>query len=196
MAYSQDERFFRQVFTGELNKSSVDFKDNHKWVVETPNYQVDLDGDKVTEGIKVVKADGEDWIEIHGKLGNPFFKGKLNPKGINSSLFKINLIKLSDKTKVLVLNFYEGFTDYLQFNGSARVYLLSFDDNDLKNVKFQMGPSIWIEREKVGEQYFRREYKVFSDDFNKDGIKEIEISFNKIHKVLFYKGEGRWFLPN
>lgn len=194
-AQAQDERYFRQLLTGELAPSTQKKEKTYKWEVETPLYQIDLDGDGKPEGIKVQKKDGEDWLELHGALGTPFWRGKLHGKGVGSSLFKIHLVSLAPKIKTLILHFYEGKTDYKEFNGSARVYLVVFEDNKLDKIFYQIGPSFWIEREKMSDQYFKREYKVIAEDFNGDGIKEIAVKFKKISKVLMYLGNGNWKLP-
>lgn len=195
VVFAQDERYFRQLFTGELATSTQKKDKSYKWESETPLYQIDLDGDRNPEGIRVQKKDGEDWIELHGKLGKPFWRGKLQAKGIESSLFKIHLVSLAPKIKTLVLHFYEGKTDYKEFNGTARVYLIVFEDNKLDKIFYQTGPSFWIEREKMSDQYFKREYKVIVQDFNLDGIKEISVKFKNLAKVLMYLGNGRWQLP-
>lgn len=193
--FAQDERYFRQLFTGELATSTQKKEKSYKWESETPLYQIDLDGDSDPEGIKVQKKDGEDWLELHGKLGKPFWRGKLQAKGAASSLFKIHLLSLAPKIKTLILHFYEGKTDYKEFNGTARIYLLVFEDNKLDKIFYQMGPSFWMEREKMSDQYFKREYKVIAQDFNGDGIKEISVKFKNISRVLMYLGNGRWQLP-
>lgn len=195
VAQAQDERYFRHLFTGELAPSEHHKDKTYKWEVETPLYQIDLDGDGAAEGIKIQKKDGEDWIELHGKTGKPFWRGKLQAKGTESYLFKIHLVSLATKIKALILHFYEGKTDYKEFNGSARIYLIVFEDNKLDKLFYQIGPSFWIEREKMSDQYFKREYKVTAEDFNNDGIKEIAVKYKNSSKVLMYLGNGVWKLP-
>lgn len=194
-ALAQDERFYRQIFTGELGKNSQDSKKGYKWEVKSPQYQLDLDSDGLSEGIQLQKRDGEDWIVFSGKKGEGFFSAKLQAKGRESSLFRINLVTLNPDVKVLVLSFYEGFTHYLQFNGTARMYLISFEHNDLSTMQLAEGPTFWIEREKVDEQYFKRAYSIEILDLNSDKSKEIIVGFNAIKRVLTYAGNGRFISP-
>jgi hypothetical protein len=188
---AQDERYFRKLFTGELTESGPKEK-LYKWQVSTPLYKLDLNGDKKDESIVVSKKDGEDWIELFDHLGTNFFSGKLQAKGDDSSLFKIQLITLSEKTKVLVLHYYEGITKYKEFNGSGKIYLITFEDNKFDSIQMTEGLSFWIERALINERYFKREYYVEALDLNLDGTKEIRVRFNSIKRVLFYKGKGNW----
>ena len=192
---AQDERYFRQIFTGELGNKAQLLKKDYKWEVSTPAYKIDLDGDGEAEGITVSKKDGENWIELSGKLGKPFYRNQIPALRVDSSLFKINFISLSPTVKVLLLNFYEGYTNYLQFNGTARLFLLSFENNKLDKISFSTGPSFWIEREKIVDQYFKRLYKVDVLDLNHDSVKEITVSFNRINRTLAYMGDGRFIMP-
>lgn len=192
---AQDERFFRQIFTGELGKERKTPRTDYKWQVSTPAYKLDLDGDGVVEGITVSKRDGEDWIELSGKLGTPFYTVKIPAKGNESSLFRLNLVTLSPTVKVLLLSFYQGWTHYLQFNGTARLFLLSFEDNKLDAISFSVGPSFWLEREKVNNQYFKRLYSIDVLDLNKDNSKDIIVSFNSIKRVMSYMGKGQFLMP-
>jgi hypothetical protein len=192
---AQDERYFRQIFTGELGNKAQLIKRDYKWEVSTPAYKLDLDGDGEAEGITISKKDGENWIELSGKLGKPFFRNLIPAIGIDSSLFKINFVTLSPTVKVLLLHFYEGYTNYLQFNGTARVFLLSFENNKLDKISVTTGPSFWIEREKIVDQYFKRLYKIDVIDLNNDSLKEITVSFNRINRTLTYMGNGRFIMP-
>ncbi|MFZ4712357.1 MAG: hypothetical protein ACOYL6_01480 [Bacteriovoracaceae bacterium] len=193
--WAQDERFFRQIFTGELGKEQAKLRKDYKWVAESPEHKLDLDGDGVAESLKVLKRDGENWLELSGKLGQPFYSVKIEAKGKDSSLFRINLVSLSSTVKVLLLSFYEGFTHYKQFNGTARLFLLSFEDNKLEQISFSTGPSFWLEREKVSDQYFKRLYSIDVNDLNGDKTKEIIVSFNRSNRALAYRGKGQFSMP-
>ena len=96
---AQDERYFRQIFTGELGNKAQLLKKDYKWEVSTPAYKLDLDGDGEEEGITISKKDAENWIELSGKLGKPFYRNLIPALGVDSSLFKINFLKFHQNLK-------------------------------------------------------------------------------------------------
>ncbi len=106
-ALSQDERFFRKIFTNELN---LGLSETHspKIEVSTPEYLVDITRDGQMERIVALKRDGLDYIQIKDHFGRVKFDRKLPAKGVDSKLFKIQLKTISPTVDVLLLHYYEG----------------------------------------------------------------------------------------
>lgn len=190
-AQAQDERFYRKIFTGELFEEKVQ-ELPYKIRVKSKIYKIDLNRDGVPEGIITENRDGIDYLRIVTNFGIELFKYKLHTKGLDSKLFKIQLKTLSSDVDALVLHYYEGLTDYTEFEASARVYFVTIEKRDLSQIKAFKGPHFFHEKEKMKNQYWNRNYTVNVIDYNSDGIKEIGVSFNRINRIYFYLGKGKW----
>lgn len=191
---AQDERFMRKLFSGELHNSSVrpDLKE-YKIRTVSPFYAIDLNEDGLDEHVIVEKKDGEDWIHIYGVTKLRIKSFQLEPAGVDSKLYRISLRKISSKTKVLLLHFYEGYNKYLGFYGSVRLYFVTIDFNNLRTLSIFKGPSIWEEGMDFRKRYHRRNLKYSLYDFNGDGIREIVVKHHLISRVYFYTDfYGKW----
>ena len=63
--FGQDEKFFRKLFTGELQRVDEKKVEKHyAYNLHTPEYMIDLNQDKVDESIVYLKRDSEDWIDV------------------------------------------------------------------------------------------------------------------------------------
>lgn len=190
--FAQDERFYRGIFFGtEENKPQADFK----YEVRSPDYMIDLDRDGVVDSFQTVKKDGVDYIRIRDANGMTRFEANLDAKGKNSLIFKAQLKRISSQADALILHYYEGDTLDAVFEGSARLYILTIRDRDLRKIHITKGPYFWTERESASDhyhKYWNRRYTVNTLDYNHDGINEISISFNKIHRIMRYEGFGNW----
>lgn len=191
-ARGQDERFFRRLVTGELAKEAQKVEDPPKYVFSGPTYRVDLNGDGKEEGLQVVKRDLMDWLDILSDEGKVLFKAKLLPVGVNARIDRIRLVDLSPKLRVLVIEYYEGKTEGLQLEATARLWILSFENKDLSKIKLTMGPGYWHEFEKQREQYGRRIYSLSIRDIDGDGIKDIMVAYNHMMQIYRYAGNGVW----
>jgi len=197
VARAQDERYFRQIYSGDLVKK-FDFTDEKKYLAKLhgPYYELDLNGDKVNEEILFIKKDGEDWVEIYGKdtkgERTKLLSLQLINEGINSELFRMEFKSVSPTTKVIILHYFEGFTNYTEIHSSARIYWVTIENNDLKTLKSFAGPSIFEELKNIKGHYHLRNYRVYLQDFNNDGYKEIVIKSNMNSKVFYYVGKGKW----
>ena len=138
------------------------------------------------------KRDGADWIEIRGGNKAHLFEAKLFAMGSESSLYKIKLVSLSRKVRALILFLDEGFSAGKEFESTGRIFVISYEDNDLSTMKIAQGPHMFHEKESVRDMYYRRDYQVNVVDFNKDGIKEISVQFNHIQRIMQYLGKGEW----
>lgn len=192
--WAQDERYYRQILSGELPKSSVDVKEDpiqHLSLMGS-RYLVDLNGDGNDEILQPQKRDGVDFLEIRDASERKIFEAKLFVMGAESHLFKIKLVSLSPKVKTLILFMDEGFTQGRKFESSGRIFLIAFENNDLATMKFAQGPHFYHEKAGQREQYWTRDYMVNIVDMNNDGVKEIAVQYNHIQRILIYKGFGEW----
>lgn len=193
-SWAQDERFYRQIISGELPRQG-EIKTElpiHQFNVLGTNYRIDLNSDGFEETIEPQKRDGVDWIEIRNSIGNKVFESKLFATGGESTLYKIKMVHLSSTVRTLILFMDEGSTRGKRFESTARIFLVSYENNDLSTMKISDGPHFFQEKEKQREQYFRRDYSVNVYDVNKDGIRDIAVEFNHIQRIMQYKGNGEW----
>ena len=195
-AMPQDERYFRQIFSGELVAPTLIPDDKkYSYFIHTPYYDLDLNGDGIPEQIVFVKKDSEDWIEIfENKLGikTKIFSYRFETKGYDSGLYRIELKKLSVNTSVLLMYYHEGVSRYTEMQATSRIYVLSIDNKDLKTLKAFKGPSFFEEHKSLKEQYIRRDYQVYLEDFNNNGTKELVVKHHLTSQVFFYEGAGKW----
>jgi len=192
---AQDERYYRQMLSGSLpdfNADKVRPKEKVHYLFESPAYRIDLNNDGIEEYIQSAKRDGVDWIQIIDFSGRKVFESKLFAMGAESSLYKIRLMQISPDVRVLILFLDEGKTQSVRFESTARIFVLSYEKNDLSSLKLSQGPHFYHEREAQREQYGRRHYDVNIVDFDGDGIKEISIQYNHIQRMMKYKGRGEW----
>jgi hypothetical protein len=192
--WGQDERYYRQILSGKLPEV---FKTSKETLIQSinvvgPSYKVDLNSDGIEETIQPQKRDGVDWIEIRDTSERKIFEGALFAMGAESVLYKIKLVHLSPTVRALILFLDEGHTQGKRFESTARLYLLSYENNDLSTLKLTQGPHFFHEREAQRDQYYRRDFSVNVVDMNKDGTREVSIQFNRIQRIMQYLGNGLW----
>ena len=153
---------------------------------------IDLNRDGVEEAIQTVKKDGIDFIRVSNTKGIKIFERKLETKGLKSSIYKISFRKIRSNVDTLIIHFFEGYTQRPYFKGTARLYFLTIEDKDFKNMYFKQGPLFWAEVEKPHLSYWNRRYTFNTVDFNKDGTRELLVSFNRINYLYYYIREGIW----
>ncbi|MCY4523561.1 MAG: hypothetical protein OXB84_02355, partial [Halobacteriovoraceae bacterium] len=151
-----------------------------------------LNKDGINEGLMVDMKGGEIWFNIYNTTGKKIKEFELQVKGPGARVYKINKRRISSNTDILILHFYEGYNDYLQFRGSARLYFITWDNNDFNTFSLYKGPVIFDEFEDVRGHYYRRNFDVSLIDFNNDGIKEILAKYHLISKVYQYQQKGKW----
>ncbi len=190
----QDERYYRQILNGELPKLSqtIDEGPDEKFNVEGASYFIDLNSDGIEEMIRPLKRDGVDWIEIKDSSQRSLFLGKLLAMGGGSFIYKIKLAHLSPKVRVLIVYLDEGSSSGKKFESTARIFLLSYENNDLSTLSLVQGPHHFHEKQGQREQYWRRDYAVEVRDLNNDGVRDVIVSFDHIQRVMVYKGYGEW----
>jgi hypothetical protein len=191
-AFSQDERYFRELFSGELTQEKRKVQKTYKWMANSPIYEIDLGSNKYPESLVIEKKDGEDWIHIHDDKKNRIFSFHFDVNGKDSLVYRISKKRISNITDLLIIYYYEGNTDYRNFSGSVRLYFLTVDNRDLSTISVHKGPVYWDEREVPGGKYSQKKFGVELIDFNHDGIMEIAIGAKYLSRVYFYKSKGKW----
>jgi hypothetical protein len=191
---AQDERYFRQIFSGDLPKIGEKSLPLNEplMTVRGSGYRVDLNGDGLEEIIEPQKRDGVDWIEIKNSSHHKIFEAKLFAMGGASVLYKIRLVDLSPRVRALILFLDEGVTKGKRFESTARFYVISFEDNNLTKMTLAQGPHFFHEKEGQRDMYWRRDYNVNIYDIDNDGLKEIAVQYNRIQRIMKYKGLGEW----
>ena len=191
---AQDEKFIRQVLSKNHQDQvlSPEKEKKYRWMVNSGAINIDLDNDGFYEKIYESKKDGEDWFNILDSNGKKIFEKKLQAKGYKSTLYKVHLVSLSKAHKALILYYYQGHSSFINFHGSAQLYFVTWDNNNLQTLSMDTGPSYFDEVELPGKHYHNRQFKVNVFDYNDDGIKEVSVHFSKISRVYFYLGSGHW----
>jgi hypothetical protein len=190
---AQDERFFRKLISGEfVHETEVKDVKKYSYILHSPEYLIDLNGDGKKESIVYFKRDSEDWIDIYDSDKKRIFKYKFEAKGSNAALYRVTKKKLDSNTDLLVLYYFEGETKYTSTDTSARIYLLTIDNQDFSKISVLKGPSIFEEFKSLKSHYHLKNYQVGIVDLNGDGKKEVEIKFRDISSVLIYEGNGKW----
>ncbi len=192
--FSQDERYYRHILSGESLKTNVDIKDSMipPFNVKGAIYKVDLNSDGIEEVIQPQKRDGVDYLDIRNSSGGVIFEARLLSTGAESYLYKVKMVHLSFTARALILFLDEGFTKGQKFESTAKIYLLSYDNNDLGTLKLTEGAHFFHEKEAQRDQYWRRDYQVNVFDMDKDGTREVTVQYNHIQRIFRYRGKGNW----
>ena len=189
---AQDERYLRQVLSGELNKEVEIHAKKYSYTIHSPFYALDLNDKGKPEFLVFVKKDSEDWIEILDENKLKIYSYKFETKGFDSELYRVDFKTLGPRTKILLLYYYEGASRYLDFQGTSRIYALTIDDQDLSTLSALKGTSFFEEKKDLKGHYHKRNYQVLLVDLNNDSVKELIVKFRRIDDVFIYKGQGKW----
>lgn len=187
----QDERYYRKIYSNELTQKTEEIQ-KYKVIVKSPSYRLDLNRDGFEEVIKTEKRDGKDFFVIRDHFGRTLIDKQLSAIGSGGVVYRVQFKTISANTDALILHYYEGAIDATNFMAQARLYFLTISNRSLKKIHFFKGPHFFNETEKFPDKYSVKRLSVNTIDYNKDGIKEISVSFNKIHRVFFYVAEGIW----
>lgn len=193
-AFAQDERYYRQILTGELPKLNLEVGETAttQFNVMGAQYRIDLNDDGIEEIIRPQKRDGVDWIEIRNYSESKLFEAKLLAMGAGSTIYKLKLVRISKTVKALIVFLDEGITAGKRFESTGRFYVISFENNNLLNMSITEGPHFFHEKEGQREQYWRRDYSVNIHDVDGDGSREITVQYNSIQRIMKYLGRGEW----
>jgi hypothetical protein len=192
-ANAQDERYFRDIFTGEMllreKKSEVP---KLYYQAFTPRYIFDLNNDNTKEKFFYETRDAEHIFYIENEKNELVFKAKFESVGKGAHLYRVGVYHINSKTSVLLLYFFEGSIDYINFKSTSRLYFLTIEDNDLSKINLRRGPIIWEEYQNTKGHYRQRPYEISLIDYNHDGTREIAIKSHLINRVYLYRGGGIW----
>ncbi len=189
----QDERTFRELLTHKINEDKErSRKEEYVFKARGHRYYLDLNGDDRPESFFVSKKDGGDWLEIFDDKGIKIYDFKFDTIGSWSRVFKVQMRKISNDSKLLMLYFYEGITRYTDFQGTARVYFLSWDKNKLNTLSMFKGPYVWDEKRTFRSHYHQRKFEVSMFDFDEDFEREVAVRYGTITRVYKYLGKGKW----
>ena len=193
-SFAQDERYYRQILNGELPKLGQEIRESqeHQFNVKGASYSIDLNDDGIEEVVQPQKRDGVDWIEIKDSSQRKIFDSKLLAMGGESVIYKAKFARLSPTVKVLMLFLDEGKTSGRRFESTARIFLITFENNDLATMQITSGPHHFHEKEGQRDQYWLRDYSVEVRDIDKNGVRDIVVEFNHIQQIMIYKGKGDW----
>lgn len=196
-AKAQDERYFRQVFSGELLEISKKDKNNttnrkYNFVYTSPYYLLDINSDGQSESLAFVKKDNFDFFEIYDGKNNLIYSYLLENTGVESELYRIELKALNKHTNVILLHYFEGYTKYLNYQSVARIHAITIDRNDLKTLKGFKAAAIFDETKLLRGHYHKRNYKAYLEDINEDGTKELIVKYNNISSIYLYGKDNKW----
>jgi hypothetical protein len=192
LSWAQDERFYRQLLSGELTYFEKPVQPPASYRLEGPLYRYDLNHDGLEEYIASDIKDGLVWFTVYDHNRKVVFEHKLPPTGVHSELFRVRIVDLSKNFRVLMLYFKEGHTASLGFQQYARLFFLTIDHQKLEEIRFYPGPRFFHEKMAHRDQYFRRQYGIHLLDIDKDGTKEISVSYHGHDSIYKYLGLGKW----
>ena len=190
---SQDERVFRELLTHKIQEDKErSRKPEYDYKARGHRYYLDLNGDELPESFFISKKDGGDWLELFDRAGEKIYDYKFDTIGSWSRVFKLQMRNISSEAKLVILYFYEGITRYVNFQGTARVYFLTWDNNDLSTLSMYKGPYVWDEKRDFRNHYHQRKFELSMFDFDDDYTREIAIRYGSITRVYKYMGKGKW----
>lgn len=190
--FAQDERLLRGFLEYNPPKRIEDVQDFKRVKAMSDFYAIDLNGDYRNEKILIEKNDGIDFITIRDYQSNVVFRQRFDTQGIDSRVHRIHVKHISKDTLVLLIYYFEGKVDYLEFLATGRLYFLTLDKRDLNSLKMFKGPYYWNEKKGKKGEYFQRKYEVSFTDLNEDGIKDILVKHHLISRAYLYEGSGVW----
>ena len=197
LAYAQDEKAFRDLLM-HSRKNSMQIEEtieNGDFKVRSPRYRIDMFSNKRAESFYTAKVDGRDWLTIFDDQQKQVFRYNFEGKGPWGRIYKVQKRKLSDNTNIFIFYYYEGITRYIEFKGTARIYFLTVDNNDVNSLSMYKGPTVWFEHRNQQDNLMSRKYEVSLFDFENDNIREVAVRFHDITRVYKYMGKGKWARP-
>jgi hypothetical protein len=188
-----DERLFRyQLKKDAWKEEKQTFKSKYKWSVSSALYELDINQDSYKEYLQYSKRDGEDWFIIRNFEKKTIFKTKLDTFGSQSRVYKVNYYKIGKDIWLLIIFHYQGMTKFRDFYGASKLYFITLEGHDYRNIYLKEGPSIWEEKELFPHWYYQRKYDVAVRDMDGDEIRDVDVFFRDIHTIFSYKKQGKW----
>lgn len=197
MVLAQDERLFRNAVLGSFVPIERKVKIPAKYFYKTNSdmYRLDITGNGYKEGIVFEKFDGEDWVHFHDNSMKRLKSFPLSPVGIKARAYKIELKQIKTDTRVLLIYYYEGYSNYLDFHGSARLYIVTIKNGDIANSVMTKGPQYFEESEEIFKRYYLKRFKIYAKDLDGDGVKELIFTKHLMTTILILDKDGKWIKP-
>ena len=190
--HAQDEQFMRDFFMGQLHKQTQEPQRDPTYRKASAFYEIDLTRDRRFESLVYEKQDGQDWLHIHDTSGQRVYSYRFETKGPNSRLYKVQMQRLSPLTDVLLLYFFEGEIDSIEFHASSRLYFLTIDHQDLSTISTFKGPSVWDESTQHPNSYWKRKYSIGLKDLSNDLVKEVIVKQGQVSRIFKYIDFSEW----
>jgi len=190
---AQDERTFRELLTeNDREVKEQNRRPHYDFMVRGNRYYLDLTGDNQPESFFPSKRDGGDWLELFNSKGAKIFDFKFDTAGTFSRIYKVQMRKISATAKILIFYFYEGVTKHINLEGTARVYFLTWENDNLQSLSMFKGPYIWDENRTFRNHYHQRKFELSMYDFDGDYTREVAVRYGTITRVFKYLGRGKW----
>lgn len=190
-AFAQDERVLRYILRNKVLKEQS-LIDRTKWRISSKFYELDLDGDKRNEKISMENNDGINYFVVRNYRNFAFFREPFLTQAIGGIVHRVRLVQISKNTKALIVYYFEGKTEYIDFQATGRLYFVSWKNDDLSTMKMSRGPHYWQEFKSYRGNYFTRKFEVFLKDYNKDGVKEVAVKHGTISRVYHLLRDNSW----
>jgi hypothetical protein len=160
--------------------------------IDSPYYQIDLNGDDVSEQIRYSFVDGHLQFEIYDIESKLLHQQLIRVEGARGTIYRVRKLQLNKDWIGLALFVYDGLTGSVNKKGTSSLVLIAADSR-LKQFYSTRTGKIWYEHRNVPDQYQKREYQVYSKDLNNDHIREIIYSDGKNKYVYhFHQATKRW----
>ena len=185
VTHGQDERFFQKLYSRQRQQKAELGPREYSWEFWGKVFRYDLNGDGIAEGLQAAKKDHENWFYIRESGGRVLAAYQLETRGREGRLYRIKIKQIADQLKLLILYFYEGFTEWSEFYGTATLYFLVLNASDLNSLKWTKGPTMWLEHKTV-TGYRQRDYGIKIQDMDGDGIKEVMVHQGHIQRIFRY----------
>ncbi len=191
---AQDERLFRNTVLGAFYPTDITAKLKDKYLLRTNSsmYRVDITGNGFKEGIIIEKMGAESWLHIHNTVFSRLNSFSLEEKGLRARPYKLVLKHISPTVRALLVYFYEGYSEYLDFHGSSRLYIITITDGDIENAIMTAGPQFFEESREIHKRYYLKRMEIYTKDLDNNGVKEIILSKHLMTKVLVLRSDGKW----
>ena len=194
---AQDERMFRSAVLGSFipQEEKVKIPTRYFYKTNSDMYRLDITGNGYKEGIVFEKIDGENWLHFHDNRMKRIKSFPLIATGVRARPYKIALRQANATTRLLLVYFYEGYSNYLDFHGSARIYIVTIKNGDIANSVVTRGPQYFEESEEIFNRYYIKRLKIYTKDLDGDGTNELIFSKHLMTTILVLQDDGKWRTP-
>jgi hypothetical protein len=192
LVHGQDEKEFQQWFSPLSTKPQALAKGlSRTWVVESPEYVVDLDQDGKQEKLVFSKEDGIDRFKLFDHQGKQIYRFKFSSQGPGSWVYQLRLFRINPQYYGLLLSHYAGQIKASGFDAYSGLYLLSFQSGPT-NFRMTRGRRILHEKDHPQNSYFFRRYKLMLEDFNGDQSVDVGLKSGDVFHVYLSDQKGGW----